>query len=441
MVQTTTGRAYILIASGFVLLYSIIGPSKVHANPVFARQYNTSCFTCHTSPPLLNEFGRRFQANGYQLPSTSDKIAEAARSTFPLGLVVTPMVSRSQVEDHLTGIQSEPTTSFGGIMMRFFSSASLGSHFSYYAGIPVTVAHGETSIEIETIHLLYTDALADGRGTLNFQFGKFLLFAPFTPMFLLSGEDPIVYNSMHYNPLGERTTANTLYLTDPMFGVSAFGTIYTIGQGLRWQVGMVGGNNSDVDLASARAVFGSLDQTVFLQNAPARVGAFFFSGFQDVSNSAAETSSTMAGMPGMGGGTSAALANPWRNHVTRVGFDAEITDPWTKRINLFGEFMTGLDDNIDSLGTSYEMRGGFVGMNVILLPEKLFAYGRYDWMQRLTVAEDHTAIDVGLRYHFLPNVVATGGVTITKENITQTAYQMRLDQTTTTYRAGFLFGF
>ncbi len=427
-------RNNFIFAAAIAVTVLATNGQSARANPLFARQYNTSCFTCHTSPPLLNEYGRRFQANGYQLPTTSDNMAQAARSVFPLGLVVTPMVMHSQVHDNLADSAISSSTTITGIMMRFFTSASLGQHFSYYAGIPVTVANGETSVEIETIHLLYTDVLGDGRGALNFQMGKFLLFAPFTPMFLLSGDDPIVYNAMHYKPIGEKFAANDMSLTNPMFGASAFGTLYGIGQGLRWQVGMVGGNNSDVDLSTARAFFGSLDQTVFFHNAPARFGGFYFTGYQDLSSSEPGTSTAMAGMPGMGGSSGTGLLNPWHNNVTRFGGDLEIYDPWTKRFDFFAQYMACVDDNVDSLGTSYKMRGGFFGVNVILMPEKLYAYARYDWMQRLTYKNDLSAIDVGVRYHVLPNVVVTGGATIAKE-------VSLIDQTTTSIRGGFLFGF
>ena len=51
-----------------VLLWLCLWPSLVQAVPYFARKYDVSCSRCHLLPPMLNEFGQRFVANGYKLP-------------------------------------------------------------------------------------------------------------------------------------------------------------------------------------------------------------------------------------------------------------------------------------------------------------------------------------------------------------------------------------
>src|SRR5688500_8625782 len=40
---------------------------RADAIPAFARKYKTSCATCHSPFPRLNEFGERFAANGFQM--------------------------------------------------------------------------------------------------------------------------------------------------------------------------------------------------------------------------------------------------------------------------------------------------------------------------------------------------------------------------------------
>ena len=42
------------------------------ALPVFARKYATSCITCHTIYPKLNDVGEAFRRNGYQFPTNED---------------------------------------------------------------------------------------------------------------------------------------------------------------------------------------------------------------------------------------------------------------------------------------------------------------------------------------------------------------------------------
>ena len=64
-----------VVASG-VLIVGILSlfvvPDQAHAIPAFARKYNVNCTTCHTAPPILNQYGQRFLENGYQLPGTED---------------------------------------------------------------------------------------------------------------------------------------------------------------------------------------------------------------------------------------------------------------------------------------------------------------------------------------------------------------------------------
>src|SRR5579864_2998932 len=44
-------------------------PKKVNAIPAFARQYQTSCSTCHSDFPKLNDFGKAFKDAGFKFPA------------------------------------------------------------------------------------------------------------------------------------------------------------------------------------------------------------------------------------------------------------------------------------------------------------------------------------------------------------------------------------
>lgn len=405
-----------IILGTFVMIIAEGVCERAMAIPLFARKYNTTCFTCHTTEPLLNDFGRKFQANGYQLPgSSSVKEAQSDQTTFPLGLLSQPMIGHARQIDNLAGTPTTSSTSFSGIEIGLFSAGSLGPHFSYFTEIPVALENGETSIEIEDFHFLYTDVLGDGLGNLNFRLGKLRLFIPFIPNTLLSNAHPLVYE---YSGLGEAgSPANDLSFAEPTFAASAFGMLPQILEGLRWEVAFTGGTKSDIDLKSSRAVFASLNQTFYINNAPFRIGAMYYGGQQDITD------------------TSVA-PNPWTNKVTRAGFDAEIYDPWTKRFNLFGQFLFAIDDNTDNIGTSHRMDGGFVGLNIIVFPEKFYLYGRYDYMKAKESLDIQKQKDIGFRYHFLPNVVLTGVFTVTDETLPQT-----IDLTSTSVGLGVLLGF
>ncbi len=409
------------------------------AIPVFARKYNTTCFTCHTTPPLLNDFGLRFQANGYELPGTLEKFAQADQPIFLIGMVAQPMFQFSRMQNNLrdsTGTLPSATTStsFSGVEVGLFVSAALGSHFSFYTGLPIDYFSGaQAQINVETANLIYTDALNDGTGSLNFRLGEFRFLIPYQHPVLLANPniDPLIYT---YDPFAKAangsvlTKANTLSFVDPNFGFSAFGMIPGIGEGLRYDVGFSGGTNSDIDLKTSHAFFGALNQTVYVNNAPLRFGAFYYGGSQLITNT--NPVDTVGG-----------LSPPqWTNHSTRIGINLECYDPWTKRLDFYSQYLTGKDDNVDTVGTGYSETGGFVGVNVIVFPEKFYVYGRYDILNIKETNDNTNQIDMGFQYHLLPNVFVTAVYTITHETV-MTAGVKTVDQTSTSAGIGIRFGF
>jgi hypothetical protein len=365
----------------------------------------------------LNDFGRRFQANGYQLPGTNEKVSIWDQPFFAFGAVAQPMVSHQQIRDDLHDTTLLSSTSFSGIEVGLFGSASLGSHLSFYTAVPIAITDGITSVDVETANLMYTDVLNDGTGSLNFRLGEFRFFIPFMENVMLANQavDPLLYDYDPFNGKSNLTTANTLSLAEPTFGTSAYGMIPDIADGLRWEVGFTGGNNSDVDLNAANAYFFALDQTIYLDNAPVRFGGFYYGGSELVTDT---------------GGIA-----PWTNHKSMEGVSLEFYDPWMKRLDFFGQYTVGKDDNVDSMGAVYNMTGGFAGVNVILFPEKLYFYARYDFLNVKQTSDNKNQIDLGFQYHLLPNVFLTPVYTIETEKAPQ------IKQTSTSYGAGVRFGF
>lgn len=56
-----------------VLVMFGLSVQTIHALPTFARKFQTSCSTCHTSVPKLTAFGESFRLNGYQIPEGDEK--------------------------------------------------------------------------------------------------------------------------------------------------------------------------------------------------------------------------------------------------------------------------------------------------------------------------------------------------------------------------------
>src|SRR6516225_4261847 len=50
----------------------LLFPEVSHAIPAFARQYQTSCTTCHLDFPKLNDFGKAFKDAGFKFPTDDE---------------------------------------------------------------------------------------------------------------------------------------------------------------------------------------------------------------------------------------------------------------------------------------------------------------------------------------------------------------------------------
>ena len=64
----------VLAAAVVALIFSAVffAPQPGQAIPAFARQYQTSCTTCHSDFPKLNDFGKAFKDAGFKFPSDDE---------------------------------------------------------------------------------------------------------------------------------------------------------------------------------------------------------------------------------------------------------------------------------------------------------------------------------------------------------------------------------
>jgi hypothetical protein len=75
-----------------VIVLALGNPTSSYAIPAFARQYNTSCATCHSNFPKLNDFGKAFKDAGFKFPKDDEDFikvpptllgAPAQKENFP----------------------------------------------------------------------------------------------------------------------------------------------------------------------------------------------------------------------------------------------------------------------------------------------------------------------------------------------------------------------
>ncbi len=376
-----------------LILCSIVSTTiPAEALPLFARKYNTTCFTCHVSPPLLNDFGERFRSNGFEMPGVraDNHSLKDNESILPIAFIAHPVVAHVQATDNLYSRVTKETT-VQGIGLDLISSATFGSHFSYFTEVGVQATEDQTEIALGMLYALYTDVFGDGSGVLNLRAGKMHFVPSLTHTSYLANTDPLIYGD---HPFSDTViTKNDLHFAHATLGAAAYGMFTDVAEGLFWELGYTHGTKNEVDMRSARAVFGSLNQALELGSFRMEAGAFYFWGKQQI---------VVDGY----------LRYPRINNHYRTGFALKLFDPLINRLSLYGQYVLGEDDNANYWGNKRTVTGSIVGLHAILFPEKMYAFARYDILDADNGTErSMTQIDVGLRYHLLSNVILTAGFT------------------------------
>src|SRR5882757_7005235 len=96
----------IMILVGYALPASAI--------PAFARKYSLRCTACHEQWPVLNDFGRNFRDNGYQLRLGRDDTVTADPGYWPVAVRVTPTYVYTRATNQATD-QGNATIGSGGV--------------------------------------------------------------------------------------------------------------------------------------------------------------------------------------------------------------------------------------------------------------------------------------------------------------------------------------
>src|SRR5712671_2321042 len=133
------------------VVYATIMTPYARAIPLFARKYKTTCFTCHVSEPMLNEFGRRFQANGYRIANSEPKTPTWDQLPIVLAFAVTPEVIYTHSTDNLTNAVTD-SRSFSTYGIDMLTAGDFGSRLSWYGDVTVDPEEGAG---IESFFLMY----------------------------------------------------------------------------------------------------------------------------------------------------------------------------------------------------------------------------------------------------------------------------------------------
>ncbi|MBC5809838.1 MAG: hypothetical protein GIW95_03140 [Candidatus Eremiobacteraeota bacterium] len=171
----------------------VVAPrATAEAVPIFGHRYALSCQACHPTVPLLNDFGEKFEANGFRLPGVAEHVA------FPVA-VKTKLAYTSEPDP--TGL---PKATVDEIELLLGGSA--GKRLSYF--VEQYVVDGGRHGSLRDAWLRY-DA-----GTFALRAGQFTLPLPVDPESFRPTE-------RHYAVFDQTAGANPFNFFEAKAGVEA----------------------------------------------------------------------------------------------------------------------------------------------------------------------------------------------------------------------------
>jgi hypothetical protein len=289
------------------------GPAS--AIPAFARRYKVECHFCHDGFPKLNVMGQRFKERGFRMEREDAFDASAWLRSVPLTIRAEGTRSLQEKGDDFT---------YG--FFKGISAGNLGRRLAYWVDDAVFVSKDDTTHVKPDNGWLRAEIVTGGK--LYAKAGRFELDLPFsqarTPH-LLSYEIYSFNTGLERDNIGEHQE-----------GLEVGGDLP---QDVHWSAAVVKGRNTEqAERFTSEA--GKFDGNLFLRLAKRisqnRIGAFAYIG-----------RNTLATAPNV----------TFRDDLLRVGADASV---WAQRLNLYGVYMYGKNDNSTGTGKSLSFNGGFL---------------------------------------------------------------------------------
>lgn len=410
-------RVFSLI--GFTALaLGLIIPTEAQAIPAFARLYGIECSACHSAYPELNVNGEGFRLSGYRrfaggtLTPTKPPLKIGKNLELP-GIV--PLSFSLKAGYNYTALNntladgSENTntaadfkriqSSFNLNDFEFLAGTPLGNHVSFFLDTamaeteirqfwdPETRTHGaKFTLEGPELPELVFAGVNDilVRDLLNIKMGAIELPTAFSAHHRrLSFFPYLVYNAQALDVIAdmgiddyvevpgvdeEGLEHNQFRLSTGQVGVEVYGRATPSLLGISnlnvdYFVGVVNGNNVNVDNNNAKDVFGRLVGTYTSGSTTVAVGGFGYYSWNTLDSLTTQPETGVA----------------YKDRLWRAGPDVSITLNKPLYVKLYSQILFAEDSNPTGFGVDAKWWGGFVQADVKPI-DQIVLYGRYDWI-------------------------------------------------------------
>jgi hypothetical protein len=426
------GVLTVSLVAAWVGWFCYLSVPRAEAIPAFSRKYQTSCSTCHTNFPELNDFGLAFKKNGFKFPKDDEMFvkeppvllgARAQKEAFPSAIYPgelpgsLPIAFRysgfanynSKIPFAATPGTNVPRTDlFVPNTFTIISAGSFGPSLSFWIDNDISAGGANAAAGLGDGYLRVNDLghwIGLPKDTLNLRMGQFELDLPFTQARTidLTGYDiysqaSVALVNLNCNALASPATPPCSTNNPFMFGIPQRG--FEIGGypndgNFTWSLAVVDGNNNNPAVRNSKDIYIRVSQQFNLEHDPAvrkeiqasgptgphdhtsiRLGAFYYYG----RNALNINQSLFPGITALG---------TIREPFYRVGGD--IRFKFRSNFELYGLGMYGHDVNLipDDTATAFvattpvTFSGGFVQANYWIYPW-LMPLLRYDFVNSPT---------------------------------------------------------
>jgi hypothetical protein len=124
---------FVLAAAPLLVLAPLLMARSAEPLPLFARQNNVPCTTCHLAFPRLNSFGMNFRQNGYRMPGDPGQ-SPWEQKMFPFSIVANVGAAYTSVDADTGGGQrvKMSTSSYVQNGVEFHSAGTLAPRVSFH---------------------------------------------------------------------------------------------------------------------------------------------------------------------------------------------------------------------------------------------------------------------------------------------------------------------
>ncbi len=175
MTRQVSLRVMLQVAVLAIVAFVFVSPAS--AIPAFARKYSLRCTACHESWPVLNDFGRNFRDNGYQLRLGKDDTVTAEPGYWPVAVHVLPAYEYTKVTNQPTD-QGSKNIGSGGVTdasIDLLMAGVLTPNISFLV-VPTGFA-SDGNVHLES-YWAYFSRVIQNSDWLNFRVGQFEIDLP-----------------------------------------------------------------------------------------------------------------------------------------------------------------------------------------------------------------------------------------------------------------------